>query len=75
MEKSFKTFIAKPFLVILKWYKLAISPFLAGGCRFQPTCSEYAAEAIKSNGVIRGSIQTMWRLMRCNPYDKSNQHS
>lgn len=71
MEKSIKTFIKLPFLLLLRCYKLLLSPFLVGGCRFQPTCSEYAADAIRINGVFKGSFQTLWRVIRCNPWGGS----
>ena len=54
-------------LALLKFYKAAISPYWPGVCRFHPTCSEYAAEAIGSHGVIRGSAMAARRLARCHP--------
>mmetsp|Transcript_2737 Transcript_2737/g.8611 ORF Transcript_2737/g.8611 Transcript_2737/m.8611 type:complete len:183 (+) Transcript_2737:17-565(+) len=53
--------------VLLRGYKRAISPNLPKNCRFVPTCSEYAALAIKEFGLGRGAILTAWRLARCNP--------
>ena len=41
---------------------------LPGACRFVPTCSEYAAEAVEYHGVLRGSALTLWRLLRCQPF-------
>lgn len=43
--------------------------FPYGGCRFTPTCSEYGIQAFKKYGVIRGGIKTIWRIMRCNPFN------
>jgi putative membrane protein insertion efficiency factor len=51
-------------------YKTAISPMLPPACRFQPTCSEYAAEAVEYHGVMRGSWLAMKRLLRCNPFSR-----
>ena len=48
-------------------YKLVVSPWLPPACRFTPTCSEYAAEAIEHFGVIRGSARAIARLLRCHP--------
>jgi len=48
-------------------YKMAISPWLPPSCRFTPTCSEYAAEAIEHYGVVRGVIRAAARLLRCHP--------
>lgn len=44
--------------------------FKNGWCRFTPTCSEYAIEAIKKYGIIKGGLKTAWRLLRCNPLNK-----
>lgn len=52
----------------LKFYKSAISPFLPAACRFTPTCSEYAAEAIQKHGALRGSLMAAWRVCRCQPF-------
>jgi len=41
-----------------------------GYCRFRPTCSEYAIQAIKKYGIIKGGIKALWRVMRCNPWNK-----
>jgi uncharacterized protein len=53
---------------VLKFYKLAISPFLPPACRFTPTCSEYAAEAIQKYGAVRGVLMAAWRVCRCQPF-------
>jgi putative membrane protein insertion efficiency factor len=49
-------------------YKRVVSPFLPPACRFHPTCSEYAAQAIESHGVLKGSALAAGRLLRCNPW-------
>ena len=41
-----------------------------GFCRFNPTCSEYGAQAIEKYGIIKGGIMTSWRIIRCNPWNK-----
>ena len=53
---------------MLRFYKSAISPFLPAACRFKPTCSEYAAEAITKYGALRGAAMTTWRILRCQPF-------
>ena len=60
-------------LALLRFYRWAISPLLtmiAGGtiCRFEPSCSVYAMEAVKTHGVLRGSWLTLRRLGRCHPW-------
>jgi hypothetical protein len=53
---------------LLKFYKAAISPWLPPSCRFEPTCSEYACEAIERHGALRGSMMGLRRLSRCHPF-------
>jgi hypothetical protein len=52
----------------LKIYKGAISPALPVSCRYVPTCSEYAAEAVARHGVLHGALLGLWRILRCNPF-------
>src|SRR5581483_4863248 len=53
---------------LLKFYKAVISPWLPPSCRFQPTCSEYAQEAIQKYGAIKGIGMAVWRLLRCQAF-------
>jgi putative membrane protein insertion efficiency factor len=53
---------------LLKFYKAAVSPWLPPSCRFVPTCSEYACEAIQRHGALRGSALGLRRLLRCHPF-------
>jgi uncharacterized protein len=53
---------------LLRAYKWAISPLLLPACRYVPTCSEYAMEAVGRYGVVRGGSKAAWRLLRCNPF-------
>jgi putative membrane protein insertion efficiency factor len=57
-------------LWLLAAYKRWISPSLPLSCRYVPTCSEYAAEAIERYGVLRGGAKAAWRLLRCHPFVK-----
>ncbi len=52
---------------LLRFYKVFISPLWGACCRFEPTCSEYAREAIEKHGVVRGIKLTLLRLRRCRP--------
>ena len=54
-------------LAMIRFYQRAISPGLPRSCRFEPTCSHYAYDAIEVHGVIRGTGMAIWRLLRCNP--------
>ena len=49
-------------------YQRLVSPLLGRRCKYEPTCSRYAAEAIREFGVLRGAILASWRLLRCNPW-------
>ena len=51
-------------------YKRWISPLLPPACRYVPSCSEYAAEAVARHGVLCGGVLAAWRLLRCNPFVK-----
>ena len=53
---------------IVGLYRLAISPFLAPCCRFRPTCSEYALEALARHGALAGGWLALCRIVRCNPW-------
>lgn len=51
----------------VRFYQRIISPALPQRCRYYPSCSEYAVDAIRSYGILRGSVLAAWRLLRCNP--------
>ena len=55
-------------LALLRFYKGAISPWLPTACRYQPTCSEYAMQAIRRYGAIKGTRLAVMRLLRCHPW-------
>jgi uncharacterized protein len=54
-------------LGLLRFYKLAVSPHLGPACRFYPSCSDYASEAVTRFGAARGLLLALWRLARCHP--------
>jgi len=56
-------------LLLIKLYQIIVSPVLGPACRFVPTCSEYAHQAISTHGVKRGSLLALKRLLRCHPFN------
>jgi hypothetical protein len=52
-------------------YRLVLSPWLGLSCRFQPTCSQYALDALERHGALRGGALALWRILRCNPWGGS----
>jgi uncharacterized protein len=56
------------FLLPLRAYQRAFSPMLGNRCKYYPSCSEYAAQAIERFGILRGLVLAGWRLLRCNPW-------
>ena len=57
-------------LALLRGYKKYISPSLGNNCRFLPTCSEYAMEAVERHGIVKGGLLSSWRILRCNPFGR-----
>lgn len=52
----------------IRVYQRVISPALPRSCKYEPTCSHYAAEAVRTEGVLRGLVLAGWRILRCNPW-------
>lgn len=57
-------------LLLVRFYRKALSPHLPASCRYQPTCSQYTLTAIERFGALRGSWMGFWRILRCNPFSK-----
>nr|WP_068142668.1 membrane protein insertion efficiency factor YidD [Roseimaritima ulvae] len=53
----------------IRCYQVGISPWIGPCCRFSPTCSQYAIEAIGRYGFFRGGLKTVWRIARCHPWN------
>ncbi len=60
----------KVFIILIKGYQKIISPLFPPSCRFYPTCSEYAIQAVGKYGIIKGGVKAAWRILRCNPFNK-----
>ena len=60
-----------PLVLLIKGYKNLISPLFPAICRFQPTCSQYALEALKKHGLFKGGLLTIKRISKCHPWGDS----
>ncbi|PKM47382.1 MAG: membrane protein insertion efficiency factor YidD [Firmicutes bacterium HGW-Firmicutes-8] len=56
-------------IAVIQFYRKVISPLKPSACRFYPTCSEYAVQAVQKYGVIRGVIKALGRILRCHPFN------
>ena len=57
-------------LAPIRLYQRVISPILPQRCKYHPSCSEYAVQAVQSYGILRGTVLAVWRLLRCNPFSR-----
>jgi len=60
--------VAKTLIIFIRFYQIVISPLFPDSCRFYPTCSSYAIQAIKKYGVLKGILKSIYRILRCNPF-------
>lgn len=60
--------IARALALLVRFYRAAISPLLPASCRFAPSCSAYALEALERHGALRGSVLAARRICRCHPF-------
>ena len=58
----------RAFVLVIRGYQRLVSPLLGDRCKYHPSCSEYAAQAIGRFGILRGLVLAAWRLLRCNPW-------
>ncbi|MDC0378319.1 MAG: membrane protein insertion efficiency factor YidD [Flavobacteriaceae bacterium] len=63
-----KRIIIYPFLILIKFYQSFISPLLPSTCRYTPTCSEYSKQCLIKHGLIKGSLMSIRRILKCNPW-------
>ena len=71
MLKALGQLLAWPLLALVGLYRYTISPFLGNNCRYQPTCSEYAIEALREHGAFRGTWLAAKRIAKCHPWGGS----
>ncbi len=68
VSKGITWLISGIFILLIKFYQLSISPLLPNSCRFTPSCSEYAMQALKTHGAVIGLVLGIYRIGRCNPW-------
>lgn len=62
--------IGRLMIRMIRWYQRYVSPQLGSNCKYLPSCSQYAIDAIEHYGPLRGSLKAAWRILRCNPFSK-----
>ena len=65
---SFKNILAAPFVLLVRFYQVAISPYTPSTCRYSPTCSHYTIEALKKRGLFVGAWLSLKRVFSCHPW-------
>ncbi len=68
MTEPKPTLAARIVLLAIELYRLLVSPLLSPACRFEPSCSRYAAAAVRRHGALRGSWMSVQRVLRCHPF-------
>ena len=71
MQRKISQLLTYPFILLVRFYQVAISPLKPSTCRFSPTCSTYALEALKKYGLLKGGRLALRRIMRCHPWGGS----
>ena len=66
-----KKILIFPFILLIRFYQNAISPFTPSSCRFEPTCSSYFVEALKIHGIVYGTFLGTKRILSCHPWGKT----
>ncbi|MBQ8911065.1 MAG: membrane protein insertion efficiency factor YidD [Clostridia bacterium] len=68
--KKLHRFLIEAALLPVKFYQKCISPRTGPHCKYRPTCSSYALEALREWGILAGTALAVWRILRCNPFSK-----
>ncbi|MBR2962391.1 MAG: membrane protein insertion efficiency factor YidD [Alistipes sp.] len=71
LRRSCSRILTLPLIGVVRFYQICISPLTPPSCRFRPTCSQYALEALRRYGPFKGSWLTIRRLLRCHPWGGS----
>ena len=70
LTDRFRMVVRLVLIALIRFYQFAVRPFLIGSCKFCPSCSEYATEAIQTHGSWRGSLLAARRVLRCHPFSR-----
>jgi len=62
--------LKRALILAIRLYQTCLSPILGNHCRFYPTCSQYAIDALQEYGLVQGVLKATWRIIRCNPFSK-----
>mgnify|MGYP001422628131 CR=1 FL=1 len=62
--------LAKIAIASIEMYRLALSPYLGSSCRFEPTCSQYGIDSLKTHGLVKGLALLFKRIIKCHPFNK-----
>ncbi|ADW18769.1 protein of unknown function DUF37 [Desulfobulbus propionicus DSM 2032] len=68
--RSWRKAPAMCLIALFRGYQLLLSPLFPPVCRFIPSCSQYAIEAVRKHGVFRGTLMAIWRILRCHPFSR-----
>jgi putative membrane protein insertion efficiency factor len=68
---SLKNILIFPFVLLVRFYQVAISPYTPSSCRYEPTCSQYTIEALRKRGLITGLWLSLKRIFTCHPWGGS----
>ena len=60
----------RPLIWLIRFYQKCISPLTPPSCKYDPVCSVYGLQAIERCGALRGTLMTVWRILRCNPFSR-----
>jgi putative membrane protein insertion efficiency factor len=66
--------VRRVLIALVDFYRRFISPGLPPACRYEPTCSAYAREALQVHGALKGSLLAIWRILRCNPFHAGGKY-
>ena len=72
ITKTLRSIFSAPLILLVRFYQVCISPLTPPSCRFTPTCSQYALEAIAKYGALKGGWLALRRILRCHPFYKGD---